>query len=227
MNASIDCSRPLAEIVSRFPAAARVFQAHRIDFCCRGHQSLEEACRETGRDPKPICEAVHAAVDTVAADAGSKAALSTRALIGWILEKHHAYLRSSLPTLEPLAAKVARVHGGHNPNLEEIHRVFRELRDAIEPHLDQEERVLFPELLAERPDPALVRAELAGMFEEHLAVGRALADLRHLSEDFSTPEWGCGSYRWLMGELEALEGDLLAHVHLENHVLMPRFTAAA
>ena len=227
MTTPVDCSRPLAEIVSRFPAAARVFQTHRIDFCCRGHQTLEEACRETGRDPAPICAAVHGVVSEVAADVGSKASLSTQALIGWILEKHHAYLRNTLPALEPLAAKVARVHGAHNPNLIEIHRLFRELRDAIEPHLEEEERVLFPAILATRPDPALVRRELEGMFEEHLEVGRALADLRRLSDDFTTPEWGCGSYRWLMGELEALEGDLLAHVHLENHVLMPRFAPAA
>ena len=41
-----------------------------------------------------------------------------------------------------------------------------------------------------------------------------------------TPEWGCSSYRVLMSELEALEGDVLRHVHLENHVLMPRFVTA-
>lgn len=223
---SIDCSRPLAEIVSRHPAAARIFQANRIDFCCRGHQTLEEACRDDGRDPAPICDAVHRAIEAQAGEAGGKASLATGDLIAWILEKHHGYLRDSLPVLEPLAAKVARVHGPHNPKLVEILGIFRELRGAIEPHLEQEETVLFPALLSTRPDPAVVRAELASMFDEHLAVGRALASLRHLSDDFSTPEWGCGSYRMLMHELEALEGDLLAHVHLENHVLMPRFVAA-
>jgi regulator of cell morphogenesis and NO signaling len=224
--ACVDCTRPLAEVVSRYPAAARVFQSHRIDFCCHGHQTLEEACREQGRDPAPICEEVKGALAAVDADAGSKANLSTEALIAWILEKHHGYLRRTLPMLAPLAAKVARVHGDHNPNLVEVERIFVGLKEALEPHLDQEEAVLFPELLSGRPDPVVVRRELDGMYADHLEAGEALAKLRHLTDDFTTPDWGCGSYRLLMTELEALEGDLLAHVHLENHVLMPRFVQA-
>jgi regulator of cell morphogenesis and NO signaling len=53
-----------------------------------------------------------------------------------------------------------------------------------------------------------------------------LARMRELADGFRTPEWGCNSYRVLMAELEALEGDILRHVHLENHVLMPRFAPA-
>jgi len=63
--------------------------------------------------------------------------------------------------------------------------------------------------------------------EDHLAVGGMLARLRTLANGFTTPEWGCNSYRVLMAELEALEGDVLRHVHLENHVLMPRLTGKA
>ena len=65
------------------------------------------------------------------------------------------------------------------------------------------------------------------MREEHLAVGAMLGRMRSLADDFTTPAWGCNSYRALMTELEALEADVLRHVHLENHVLMPRFAGAA
>ena len=63
------------------------------------------------------------------------------------------------------------------------------------------------------------------MFEEHVAVGRLLTAIHDLSGGFSTPEWGCKTYRVLMHELKALEADVLRHVHLENHVLAPRFSA--
>ena len=63
------------------------------------------------------------------------------------------------------------------------------------------------------------------MYEDHVAVGALLGRIRELSDEFATPEWGCNSYRVYMAELAALEEDVLRHVHLENHVLMPRFAA--
>ena len=65
------------------------------------------------------------------------------------------------------------------------------------------------------------------MQQEHLHVGNLLARMRIYADDFSAPDWACGSYRTLMRELAALEMDTLRHVHLETHVLMPRFERAA
>ena len=50
-----------------------------------------------------------------------------------------------------------------------------------------------------------------------------LNTLAELTDDFQAPEWACGSYRTLFAELRHLHGDILRHVHLENHVLAPRF----
>jgi regulator of cell morphogenesis and NO signaling len=72
----------------------------------------------------------------------------------------------------------------------------------------------------------VIARELERMHADHLAVGTKLGDLRTLTDGFVTPEWGCASYRSLLHDLEELEGDVLRHVHLENHVLMPRFVGA-
>jgi len=34
----------LGDLVTAFPAAAKVFQQYRLDYCCGGKQSLREAC---------------------------------------------------------------------------------------------------------------------------------------------------------------------------------------
>ncbi len=222
---SYDRTASVAQIVTSHAVAARVFQKHGIDYCCHGDVSVPSACAERQLDPEALFAELDALVPTGAdaADADPRT-LSTAALIARIIDRHHEYLRRALPYVAPIAAKVAKVHGGHDPRLVEVHAAFTALADALGPHLDEEEAVLFPALMARRPDAALVQREVERMMVDHLAVGDLLARIRTLSDDFTTPEWGCNTYRVLMAELNALEADILRHVHLENHVLVPRFT---
>lgn len=221
----IDRSQTVATLVLKHPETARVFQQNRIDFCCRGDRTLDQICEEKKIDPEPLYAALEAAIGERSnqrrgADFGE---MSVAQLIARIIDKHHSYLRTQLPFLAPLAAKVARVHGDHMPDLREIQSAFEEMKDALLPHLDEEEEVLFPALMARDKDAQVIARELATMHEDHLAVGALLERIRSLANDFRVPEWGCNSFRTLFAELEALEGDILRHVHLENHVLMPRF----
>lgn len=224
---SIDRNATVAQIVTEHAVAARVFQKHGIDFCCRGGVTVPEACRDRAIEPEALFAELEASLPAGGDASPDPRRLSTSDLLDLIVERHHGYLRRALPFVVPLAAKVAEVHGDKNGKLAALRDLVGEIADALDPHLDQEEQVLFPALLSPRPDPALIRRELASMHEDHLAVGTMLGRMRELSEGFTTPEWGCRSYRILMGELETLEGDVLRHVHLENHVLMPRFAATA
>jgi regulator of cell morphogenesis and NO signaling len=221
----LDRSATVAQIVVEHAVTARVFQKHQIDFCCHGNVSVPEACQARQLDPEALYAELEAAIPGGGTDGEDPRTLSTTVLIARIIDRHHGYLRRALPFVAPLAAKVARVHGEHNPKLAALGHTFEELAGALVPHLDAEEAVLFPALMARTPDPTIVRKELAAMYEDHLAVGKLLGRIRELSDQFTTPEWGCNSYRVYMAELAALEEDVLRHVHLENHVLMPRFSA--
>ena len=66
-------------------------------------------------------------------------------------------------------------------------------------------------------------AESAPATPKQSAVAQLLERIRAASDDFTLPDWACNSYRTLFSELEQLEGDVFTHVHLENHVLRPRF----
>lgn len=223
---SIDRSQTVAELVTDHAELAHVFQEQGIDFCCEGKVSVDHACRARGLDAEKVYDSLERAVAERAGEGQVNfSQLSTRALVDHIVSKHHGYLAKALPFLLALSAKVARVHGEHNPKLIDLERVFGELEQSLQPHLEHEEQVLFPALLSDAHDPGIVRAGLDEMFRDHVVVGRALASLRSLSDEYTTPEWGCNSYRTLMAELHTLENDTFRHVHLENHVLMPRFAA--
>jgi regulator of cell morphogenesis and NO signaling len=225
---SLDRSATVAKIVIEHAAAARIFQRYGIDYCCHGNVSVPQACRDGHLDPDVVfgqLEATIAAGEDRPED--DPRGLSTAALIARIVDRHHGYLRRALPYIEPIMAKVAKVHGPREGSLHELQDAFLELAGSLGPHLDEEEEVLFPALMARTPDAPAVKPELERMLEDHLEVGDLLARIRTLTSGFQTPEWGCNTYRVLMSELDALEADILRHVHMENHVLAPRFGAVA
>ena len=43
-----------------------------------------------------------------------------------------------------------------------------------------------------------------------------------LTGAYTPPEHACASWRALYAALDELERELMAHIHLENHVLFPR-----
>ncbi len=225
---TLDRNQTVAQIVLEHSECANVFQANRIDFCCKGGMSVPDACKARGIDADAVFSDLERAIEARVGKGTDEdfRTMSTPAVIAYVIAKHHEYLRRSLPFVSQIAAKVARVHGEHNPKLPALNESYVALRAALEPHLEQEEQVLFPALMSKRAEPALLEKEFAAMREEHLAVGALLEQIRDQADGFVPPEWACGSYRALMGELEAMEGDILRHVHLENHVLMPRFATS-
>lgn len=219
---------PVAQIVLNHSECAPVFQRYKIDYCCKGELPLVRACAERGANVQVVLNELEAAIAARGPAAGLEAKdLTTPALIRHLVQRHHRYLRDVLPFLVPLARKVAPVHGAHSPNLLDVRDLLEELAEAMLPHLDREEQVLFPALLAERgPYDDIIRAELNSMHDDHLAVATILEALRNAAHDFTLPESACTSYTTLYRELSTMEADIFQHVHLENHVLMPRFDDA-
>jgi len=217
----------VATLVLEHPACAAVFLKYRIDFCCGGDVTIDAACAARGLDVEAVRAELEAALRVPDGSSAERAsALPTAALVERIVSRHHAYLRRALPAVRALASKVARVHGAREPKLRSLQAAVEELADELAPHLDREEQVLFPLLLAGGAAGLEARAELEQMAGEHRAVAALLERIHEASEGFRVPPWGCNSYRALFRELETVHGDIREHVHLENHVLGPRFAAA-
>jgi regulator of cell morphogenesis and NO signaling len=215
----LDPTLPVATLVLDHSECAAVFARHRIDYCCKGQKPLAAACADLGLD----VTAILAELETVMRreSAPDPRPMSTREVIVKLIAPHHQYLHRTMPFLEGLAAKVARVHGDHQPSLREVEKRFSRLVATLRMHLADEEGNLFPALLQGREGDAIPM--LLDMRREHEEVGEMLYALRAAAENYVPPSWACNSYRTLMSELAALEADVLEHVHVENHVLLPRY----
>ena len=223
----------VAEIAARNPATIRIFQRLAIDFCCGGKRPLSEVCAEkqmTFGEMRAVLESAGTPDSTEVP--GADARLGE--LVRFIVDRYHADLRTELPRLAQMAAKVLNAHGAKHPDLlAPLEATFRELREELEDHMMKEERVLFPyierlEAFAANgqgqpaPQSGWIKAPIGRMEHEHESAARALVRLRELTAGYAPPAGACNTFRGLYHGLAELEGALHRHIHLENNVLFPR-----
>lgn len=226
----IDPGASLGALVAEQPSRAELFERLRLDYCCTGSQTLAQACRRGGLDPETVCRMLEALedspVDRRHLEASDWRRASIAELCDHIVAAHHDKLRAELPRIEGLLATVVRVHGTGHPNLHDLQRLFATIRHELEPHLESEERALFPACRAAEADRAPVAESLLVPHEqEHAATGDALAALRELADDYDTATALCRTHRTLLEALARLELDLHQHIHEENNVLFSRVRA--
>jgi regulator of cell morphogenesis and NO signaling len=224
----------VGEIAAERPAAVRVFEKYRIDFCCGGHRPLAEVCQEKGISPDTLLDEVeHAGRNNGPAET-DWASAGLRELIGHIVDTHHAFLKAELPAIGARLEKVAAAHGEKYPEVvRPLRDVFADLDAELEAHMRKEELVLFPaieelETAQAEGRPAMpppfgtVRNPIRMMIYEHDHAGNALEEMRRLTGGYTLPPDACNTWRALYYELEQVERDLHVHIHLENNVLFPR-----
>ncbi len=211
----------LAELALSLPAASRVFRQHRLDFCCGGKQSLADACAVKGLDANAILQELAGE-----SDKGQKVDWQTRPLselIEHILVNFHDAHRRELADLILLARKVERVHADKPSVPQGLEGLLTDMHEAMLSHMQKEEQILFPAIL--RGVGSQLQGPVHQMELEHDEHGAKLLELRAITHDFVPPAEACTSWRALFLRCEQLEADLMAHVHLENHVLFPRALA--
>jgi regulator of cell morphogenesis and NO signaling len=216
----------VGELVAQRPARARVFERLGIDYCCGGRLPLEQACVKRSLDLDAVLADLRdsdASIDP--SPERDWTAASATELADHIEAVHHAYLRSELPRLHAMTAKVANVHGAHRRGLVELRNVFDKFTRELSAHMAKEERILFPWIrLLEGAGavPTGVSHPVAQMVHEHDDAGEDLARMRALTDGFTPPLDACGTYRAMLDGLKDLEADMHAHVHKENNILFPK-----
>jgi len=215
--------------VAQHPQTSRVFESHQIDYCCGGGKSLEQACHDRQVDAQQIVEELEQAIAGAEKPAEDWLQAPLTDLCDHIEQTHHAYLRTELPRLTQMIAKVVAAHGESHPKLHDVKRVFAELCAELEPHMFKEERILFPAIrLMEQSaaSPSFPFGTVANpiriMEHEHDNAGDALSQLRTLTGDYGPPADACNTYRAMLDGLRELEADMHQHIHKENNILFPR-----
>jgi len=221
----------VGDIVATDFRTAEVFERFGIDFCCNGRNLLADACRTAGANVDAVVSALDALpLQTAHSPVDEMADRSIPELVDHIVSTHHAYVRSSLPTIAKHLSALIDAHGTRHPELRRVSNCFQQLSNELSQHLMKEERVLFPyvcELAGAGTTPhwhspfGTVENPIRMMEREHNEAGSELRLIRELTGGYATPADGCTTYALTMTELQAFERDLHRHIHLENNVLFP------
>ncbi len=142
-------------------------------------------------------------------------------LVEHIRQKYHVSLRTEIPSLVELATRLEMEQDQEHACPSGLSELLHDLQGAVESHLDKEEQILFPLILAGRGSTAHMPVHV--MMKEHEDQYGLLRRIRRTTGEFSLPNraWS-GLYR----SLERLEAEILEHIKMENEILFPRALSA-
>ncbi len=224
--------KTIGQMVAEDFRAAAVFRKYKIDFCCKGNRTIEEACDNKKVTPEEIYKDLDALNKAKAGDIDFNS-WPLDLLADYVEKTHHRYVEENSTVLLQYLNKLCKVHGDRHPELFEINKLFTESAQELAAHMKKEELILFPfikRMVAakqngeELPKPhfGTVENPVAMMKHEHTTEGERFQKIAELTNNYQFPEDACGTYQVTFRMLEDFEQDLHKHIHLENNILFPK-----
>ena len=220
----------VGEVAAQFPATVKVFQRRKVEFCCGGHQTLAEVCREIGTPYEILAvELEHAIRQAPVRVTWADRPLSE--LADHIAETFHGPLLLELPRLRGLIARLQGHGDAHRLLLTVVVQELRRFEAGLLARVTAEKEGLFPlihRLEADGPseeDSARLDALRRDADIFHLDAARTIRLLRGITSGYEPPSNACRTLRSLYHGLKELEQLMQLYVHLETNVLFSRAAA--
>lgn len=227
-----DTQKEIGQFVAEDFRTAAVFTKYKIDFCCNGNRTVEEACVKKGLDSSKLIDELDAILNSATDQAIDYKSWPLDLLADYIEKKHHRYVEEKTPILRQFLDKLCKVHGERHPELFEIKDLFFASSGELASHMKKEELMLFPFIkkmvkanidgsAVESPQFGTVQNPIAAMMQEHDNEGGRFREIAELTNNYTPPADACNTYKVSFAMLNEFEQDLHVHIHLENNILFP------
>jgi regulator of cell morphogenesis and NO signaling len=228
----------ISDIVIQDYRTSNVFLRHNIDYCCNGKFTLRSVCEDKGLDLEQIKLQLRQSLRTINySNTLDFNDWPIDFLIDYIEYVHHHYLRTNLSAVQEILDKIVISQQNTLPYLRELRDFFVGLVTDVIPHLDQEEKIVFPYIKQiahayqsrESYASLLVRTLRKPvenlMHHEDEKLAQYIHRFRKLTNQYNIPPNTGIAYRTCMNKLQELDNDLMQHIHLENNILFPKAIA--
>ncbi len=225
----------ITEIVTQDYRTSDVFLKYGIDYCCNGKSTLRAACELKGVDVEQVKQQLNEAISSV----NSSSSLEFNQwpidfLIDYIEYVHHHYLRENLSTVEELLARFIHSQNSKYNSFTELMDYFVGLKTDLLPHLEKEEKVIFP-YIKQVAHAYQSKESYASLFirtlrkplenvmhHEDEKLAQYIHRFRKLTNNYSCSVNASIAQRVCFAKLKELDSDLTQHMHLENNILFPK-----
>jgi regulator of cell morphogenesis and NO signaling len=133
----------VGEVAAQFPATVRVFQRRKVEFCCGGHQTLAQVCRDIGTPYEILTRELEQAIRQAPARV-TWADRPLSELTDHIVEAFHQPFLLELPRLRALVTRLQAHGDAHRRVLTVVGQELRRFEAALLARVKAEEDELFP-----------------------------------------------------------------------------------
>lgn len=228
-----NAQKQIGQFVADDFRTATIFSNYGIDFCCKGHRTIEEVCKKNDIDTYELLDKLNAVLSSNTDQSIDYKSWPLDLLADYIEKKHHRYVEEKIPVLRQFLDKLCRVHGDRHTELFKINELFTASAGELAAHMKKEELILFPfvrkmvsatvsQNAIEAPHFGTVENLIAMMMEEHDNEGERFRQIAELTNNYNPPADACNTYRVTFAMLDEFEKDLHLHIHLENNILFPK-----
>ncbi len=228
----INADTTIGKIVRYNFKTSQLFERRRIDYCCGGDKTLEQACTEMHLDLGKFKSEIEKIITLEDWDSQYLDELSPGALCDYIVNRHHKYIHVNAPLILQRLQKLSDEHSSQHSQLHEIKRLFDDATDKLIIHMKKEELLFFPFIKAlyrdlkkgnrTRVNVPELKELLRQLVTDHEAESKRFKTLTLLTNQYQIPSDGCHTFEVTYRSLEDFEKDLHRHIHLENNILFPK-----
>ena len=223
----------IGEIVADDFRTAAIFTKFHIDFCCKGHRTIEEVCKKRDIKESVLIEHIEKAKTSSANQSFDYKSWTADMIADYITKIHHRYVEEKSPIILQYLNKLCGVHGAIHPELHEIHTIFSKTYLDLTAHMKREELVVFPFIKKmkiahskgqelETPPFFSIETPIATLRDDHITEGQRFKRIAALTNNYTPPINSCNTYKAAFAMLEEFDKDLKKHIHLENNILFPK-----
>lgn len=217
----------ISEIVTKNYKASEIFKKYEIDFCCNWNRPLSEVCRSKNLNTNEIINTLTSSISNDSWNTIDFTSWPVDLLIDYIVKKHHRYIKEKTPEIISYLEKISRVHWENHQELIEVEKEFKASIKSLNPHLEEEENIIFPQInnIFNNPssvDKVAFKKLIEIKMQEHDVEWERFRTISKLTNNYTTPKDWCNTYKVSLALLKEFEDDLHLHIHIESNILFPK-----